>query len=423
MKQRKMIMKLVLLLFFIAIEIAESKAFNPASIESNAPEVPMISKQTASGSEETIEWAKFIIDTVDTYLKVDFGNSIWDATIRVNNGGKCGKEHAIRDWVVKSTGADNVNNYIDACAQRGPLKKADLLHKTATECKFRLEYHQCLNAIVEHILEYTFYPDSNVIKIDYLLYTNWTNIVDLGTPAGKSNSLTSGTTKLLGQDYFIRPLQYHEHSYWNIHDLGIYPDDPKDAGCLNYGGHVIMAVEGAGTSAGFARVLPLRKPGIGGINIIKLLWNRGFENFLATGQAERLPVTSYLYLFNNGINAALETGKNLVKLKTGLTNIEECTSGVSVKNVEVAKKPILTFSPNPVINDVNIHVELKNQADINITVHDITGRSVAILANKKFCTGITAETYNLEKLPKGLYLFKVSVNNHQLQSERFVKII
>lgn len=415
--------KLAIFLFLFPFGIIKSKPYNLSLIESMTLDFTVISEQNNLSSPDTTGWGNFMIDTVNTYLRVRFGNSLWDATIRVNDGGKCGKEHAIRDWVVKSTGVDHVNLYLDACAQRGPLKNVKLIDMSETECRFRLEYHHCSSSAIEHILEYTFYPDSNVVKIDYLKYTSWANIVDLGTPGGKSNNLNNGTTKLVGQDYFIRPIQYHEKSYWNLHDAADYPNDPVDGGCLNYGGHIIMAVEGAGTNTGFARVLPVREPGTGGINLIKLLWNRGFESFISTGQAERKPLTSYLYMYDRGIDTALETGKNLVELKTGLSNIEECTTAVSVKNVEVINKPVRNFYPNPVNSHVNIDIELIQQAEIDITVFDIVGKSIITLSNKIYLSGMSSESFSLKMLPKGIYFLKVSLNNRQVQTERLIKII
>jgi hypothetical protein len=360
------------------------------------------------------DWATFEIDTVNSHLRVKFGNSLWDATIRVNSGGTCGQEHAIRDWVIKPQNVNNVSLFIDACAQRGPLSNVELIHQNPQELKMKLEYNLCSSSTVGHRMEYTIYPDSSVIKVNYLLYSSWTNQVDIGTPGGKS----SGTTALFGQDHFISNLQFLEHSYWNIHDGDEYANDPKDGGCLNYGGYFIMVVCDPATGIGFGRIMPLRKTGQGGINIIKLLWSRGFETFSSTGFLSRPSFTSFLYLFDQGIQQAIETGKSIVRAHTGLTNITECSSntpGLSHFNNNLAN---LKLYPNPASRYLEADISLNEASNLKFEMIDLTGRTRLSVSEKSYPSGYNRERIDVRHLPQGIYLFRITFNNDQISIRR-----
>ncbi|MHC4714915.1 MAG: hypothetical protein ACYTAN_16860, partial [Planctomycetota bacterium] len=236
-------------------------------------------------------------------------------------GGQYGNEHAIRDWVIKSSGRDQVTAYIDACAQRGPLKKATLVADGAGAKTVRLEYSDDADNIIA-ISEMTVFRDSPVIRTRYLKYTKWTNTVEIGDPGGPRDEEDEGLiseraeTRVYGQGEFEkkcgRGIVFHEESYWNTFDEPQKDTDPADAGPLNYKGHLIMAVADRGSGEGFGRVMPVKTPGKGGVKILKLLWNRGFECFPATGQQERPPFTGYIYVFTDGLDEAIETGKRIV---------------------------------------------------------------------------------------------------------------
>jgi len=246
------------------------------------------------------------------FPKVEFENALYRAVIRRHDGAVCGVEHAIRDWILKSSGQDQVNNYIDACAQRGPLKSAAIVLQSPDSIRFRLEFRDCDDVSLPFISEYTLYASSPVIRIDYLKYTYWTNSVDIGTPGGIGERHRA-QTRVYGKENYIRALDYHEASFWNTFDPE-YKDDPKDGGSLNYRGHLIMAVADPETGVGFGRVMPVRMEGKGGIKILKLLWDLGFETFAATGdpESERLPFTGYIYLFESGLDDAMALGKRIV---------------------------------------------------------------------------------------------------------------
>jgi hypothetical protein len=247
------------------------------------------------------------------HLQVVLENSVFKAVIRVHEGGEVGIEHAIRDWIVKSIARDQVDLFIDACAQRPYCGEATLMASEPGTRSVELVYGDD-----EFINRYTLFDNSPVIKVEYVKYDNerngWCNTVDIGTPGGLT-ARHQATTQIYGQEGYIRTLNYHEDSYWNTFDGGEYEDDPIDGGALNYRDHMIMVVGDPETGAGFGRVMPIFKDGEqGGIKILKLLWDRGFETFPATGkdQTHRPSFVGYIFVFDDGLESAIESGKSIV---------------------------------------------------------------------------------------------------------------
>lgn len=259
------------------------------------------------------------IDGGGEWLKVTLENSIYKAVIRVNpGGGEYGNEHAIRDWVLKSRGRDIVSAYIDACAQRPPLVRAEPVAAGRRQRSVRL-FH-ALNAREEamSVSLYTIFAHSPVIRVDYEKYTPWTNtvdITDLGETPEKEGA-GPAETRIYGQEEFLRDcgrnIVFHEESYWNTYDEPYRQTDPADGGPLAYKKHLIMVVGEPESGVGFGRVMPVKASGVGGVKILKLLWDRGFECFGATGQGEREPFTGYIYSFTGGLDEGIEMGRRIV---------------------------------------------------------------------------------------------------------------
>ena len=352
------------------------------------------------------DWGTVEIDSSRTWLEVTFENSVYKAVIRENDGGTCGHEHSIRDWVMKSNNTDQVNHYIDASAQRGPLKNVTVLHDSADSIKFRMEYRDCNDNYIPTISEYTFYPGSPVIKIDYLKYTSWTNTVDIGTPGGSSNR-NDFETKTYGQESYIRNLQYHEKSYWNTYDGGEYINDPKDGGSLNYKGHMIMAVANKKTDIGYGRVMPIITDQKGGIKVLKLLWNQGFETFPATGrgQAIRLPYTGYIYLFDTGLDSAIVMGQKIVD---GDYFIQKSTKVGDADNKSIPGHCKLYQNyPNPFNPETTIKYNVYKSTDVILKIYNLTGQEVETLANGLHSAGIHEITWHPQGLSSGVYFYRI----------------
>ncbi len=241
------------------------------------------------------------------YPCVEFGNAIFDASVRLNAGGVCGSEHAIRDWILKNSQVDQAVEVIDACAQRGPLKNVVVSHISSDSLVMLLEYRECNSNRIMAISRYTIYCNSPFITIDYLKYpAGWWNSVDIGRPGGKE----TGSYKLYGQENYVRKIELYPKSAWNAFDRD-YQNDPPDGGSLNYKGYMIMLVGDQETGIGFGRIMPVRSAGRGGIRILKLLFEKGFETFPATGD-EGKPFTGAVFVFENGFDKAILEAKSFV---------------------------------------------------------------------------------------------------------------
>lgn len=258
------------------------------------------------------------IDSSGSYPRVELENSIYRAVIRTNQGGACGVEHAIRDWVIKAADEDQVDNYIDACAQRGPLIRAEVVYDGPERKTLRGEYEDCPQGSGDNsaVIEYSIFAHSPVIRIDYLRYpSSWANTVDIGTPGGTRR----GEFRFFGQREYaaqVRDIAAYPESYWNTYDGGEYRDDPPDGGPLNYESHVIMAVGNPENGRGFGRVMPVfERERQGGMRIIKLLFDRGFETFPRTGQEFAPPFTGFLFAFAEGLDEAVEMGQRIVDIE------------------------------------------------------------------------------------------------------------
>lgn len=263
---------------------------------------------TQPGVKAYIKGCKINIDSDSSSSPVvTFENALFKATIRENAGADCGTEHAIRDWAIKSNNLNQAGEYIDACAQRGPLKKASIIFERADSAKIKLEYTDCKNGGVNAVSEYTFYENSPFIKIGYVkIPDGWWNTVDIGQPGGQMK----GTYKIYGQQNYLRTIQQYPDSYWNTFDIE-YATDPKNGGTLNYKGYMIMLVGDTNNGSGFGRIMPIKTTTSGGITILKLLNYRGFETFPGTG-GKAIPYSAAIFVFDNGLTNAMAQAKNYI---------------------------------------------------------------------------------------------------------------
>gem|GEM_PF-1020235 len=246
------------------------------------------------------------------YPRVEFGNAIFEASLRVNIGGACGLEHAIRDWILKNSQVNQAVEVIDACAQRGPLQNVIVSHASRDSLVMRLEYRECNSPRIMAVSCYTLLRNSPFIRIDYLEYpAGWWNTVDIGRPGGKE----AGSYKLYGQDSYIRKIELYPQSTWNAFDRE-YQNDPPDGGSLNYKGYMVMLAGDPETGIGFGRIMPVRAAERGGIRILKLLFGKGFETFPATGD-KGSPFTGAVFVFERGFDQALSEAMHFVDGLTG----------------------------------------------------------------------------------------------------------
>jgi hypothetical protein len=77
--------------------------------------------------------------------------------------------------------------------------------------------------------------------------------------------------------------------------------------------------------------------------------------------------------------------------------------------------------PNPFGSDIRLDYELKHAGVAKITVLDITGKEVAVIANEQTAAGVHSIRYDASALTSGIYFFNFSWPGHS-ETKRLVKI-
>lgn len=248
-----------------------------------------------------------------TYPTVTLENSVQKVIVRTQSGGKNtgGVESVIKDWTLKSASKDIVSKFVDANSFRGALSKAVVTVNGADSKTVRMTYAK------GSIVEYTIVANKPFLKIKYEKYDviPTSNIVDRPD--------TGGAVRVYGQGGWIRSItsSYYPCAYWDTYEkklggCGItYGPDPKNAGSLNYKGYIIMAYGQANSNGiGLGRIMPVYTETKGGIRIIKIFSDGGFEPYQSTAhdQVARPPHVGYIYLFKQGVDNAIVQGKQMV---------------------------------------------------------------------------------------------------------------
>ena len=76
-----------------------------------------------------------------------------------------------------------------------------------------------------------------------------------------------------------------------------------------------------------------------------------------------------------------------------------------------AEFSILTTYPNPFNLTLNIAYRLANNSDVVVSVHDLTGRAIAVLTNNYQPAGIYTSIWNADKMATGVYLVRVATSD------------
>jgi hypothetical protein len=272
------------------------------------------------------------------FPRISFENYYFKAVIRSEVSEEGLIENGFCDWIIQSTQHDEINYMVDGCAMRPAIAKVEKIKESATEITVKITYEA--NSFVQL---FTVFSNQPYIKVDYLKYSelngnNWMNTVDVTEKTSGDNR--NYQTHLAGDSAYIRPKVLYEDVYWNSSEWDIPKAgaDPKDGGSLNYRNNAIMVVSNKKTGAGFGRVMPFWKENeSGGMRVLKLLWNRGFETFPALGKNQHYcpAFTAYLYCFDKGFKNGISIGKKLLdslpKTKL-LTEIETDLFKVSYGN-------------------------------------------------------------------------------------------
>lgn len=93
---------------------------------------------------------------------------------------------------------------------------------------------------------------------------------------------------------------------------------------------------------------------------------------------------------------------------TMATDIRNFLNGTGVAENSVMSK--LKLFPNPANDAMKVSFELKESADVKIELFDVSGRRIAIIAEKKNQIGEMVETINTSLYANGSYVIKVSTN-------------
>jgi hypothetical protein len=201
---------------------------------------------------------------------------------------------AIRRLESAGTGKNVAPNVIDGGSHRGVLIDARVIADETDHKTVHLEWRGTSAGDRRHYhTEVTMYPNSNVLRLDYLIY----NVNEYDIASAGSHYVFHGMAD------WLRPLQYYPESYYNRQKDDKY-QDPADAGSLNYHAWFVMGLhDDAGV--GYARVAP-----VADIDVIKLLFKRGFEIFPCFGR-EHHPTTQYIFTVTGGADEILDTGRRI----------------------------------------------------------------------------------------------------------------
>jgi hypothetical protein len=73
------------------------------------------------------------------------------------------------------------------------------------------------------------------------------------------------------------------------------------------------------------------------------------------------------------------------------------------------ENPTLTISPNPIVNEAAINLQVVETGTYTISVHDVTGRTVStIVAETSLEAGTHTYTLSADRIPSGVYTVLVT---------------
>jgi PKD repeat protein len=70
----------------------------------------------------------------------------------------------------------------------------------------------------------------------------------------------------------------------------------------------------------------------------------------------------------------------------------------------------MALFPNPVTNILNIQMRLNDNAQLRLTMYDITGRKIGLLTNQNVYSGDNTISVHLPGVTKGIYLLQADVD-------------
>ncbi len=98
--------------------------------------------------------------------------------------------------------------------------------------------------------------------------------------------------------------------------------------------------------------------------------------------------------------------------------IEPCPSSSLQKN---AYKENFIISPNPATEILNILIDQKNIDFIHVNLYNLSGQQLPLKANKVLNNSKYQKSYDVSKLPKGLYMVKIEIKNRIFSKKLIIK--
>ncbi|MEN8225311.1 MAG: T9SS type A sorting domain-containing protein [Bacteroidota bacterium] len=89
--------------------------------------------------------------------------------------------------------------------------------------------------------------------------------------------------------------------------------------------------------------------------------------------------------------------------------------GVGISDMEESAVAIHNIYPNPFSHETNINFSLASNSNVIVSISDMTGREVAMLANQEMAAGDHQITWEAGKdMPNGIYFCTISTADHKL---------
>lgn len=160
------------------------------------------------------------------------------------------------------------------------------------------------------------------------------------------------------------------------------------------------------------------------INISALSGKKAEISIKYEGRSLGFPIynISLNYRYNN--NAYFSTPFFFNKNSNNVGVFEEtyvivATVPVGVENL--SKKLKFEVNPNPVTEQIFISMDVFENFNANFTIVDETGREIST-SQKELFSGQSLHTLNVQDLPSGLYLLKISDLDGRVSSQKFTKL-
>ncbi len=217
-----------------------------------------------------------------------------------------------------------------------------------------------------------------------------------------------------------------------------YPGSGAHNVCLTTDGRYAFVGDEIGTSGRWTRIFDVQDPDnvelvgeivVDGRAVVHNCYVRGDRLFLAhyteglrvfdisvpTAPVEvafydTYPGTSF---GTNGVWAVypyLPSGRILVSDRTGGISVVRLTTPVASEGSPEAAASEVTVGPNPVRGTARVRFETAAPASVRVSVTDVLGREVAVLADGPRAAGAHTEALDGRSLPPGVYLVRVAVD-------------